>query len=460
MLIKFSVKNLFTRRRRSITCLAGISISIALFISIILVLKNAQSAFIKPLQEAGSDMIVQLQGEPCVWSIVKLPTNLNPIPLQVVAKIKSLNEVITADGALITWAFSAPGEYRQQRAQSPIVTSRNDTSQPAKNKSSGGQPCNTGTPGSFCETGEHPAKPADFKPIVVVGVNPESGEIGPIKKSEVKNIQGRSFTKDDNYVAILDKDFARTRGLKVGDSIDIGQRLDNIIVGIIDSGYDARVAGAQIFIPLKTAIEMTGRGDIVDIIFVKLKGGVDVNAVKQKIRKILGNDSATITTSEDYLSSVAGLSNLAHGLMLAVFFIVILISFLFISKTAFTSVLERSSEIGVLKAVGWRNQDVMRLIVLENSILGFLGGLIGSVLGYLVSFIYKANLSSALPYYLNPYPPCSQYLVKTLPSPNYGFPISIFLSTILLAVVIQVLSGVLAIRRVLKLWPIDAAMKL
>ena len=442
--------------------MAGISISIALFISIILVLKNAQSAFNKPLQEAGSDMIVQLQGEPCVWSIVKLPTDLNPIALNVIDKIKSLNEVLAADGALITWAFSAPGQFHTQQMQAPTAVSRNDipVPPPVKNKGSNAQPCDTGTPGSFCETGEHAAMPVSFSPIVVVGVNPEPGEIGPVKKSEVKNIQGRYFTKEDNYVAILDKDFARTRGLKVGDSIDIGLRLDNKIVGVIDSGYDARVAGAQIFVPLKTAIEMAGRGEIVDIIFVKLKSGVDVNALKQKLRKILGNEFATITTSEDYLSSVAGFSNLAHGLMLAIFFIVILISFLFIAKTAFSLVLERSNEIGVLKAIGWRNRDITRLITMENLILGFLGGLIGSVLGYLASFIYKANLSSVLPYYLNPYPPCSQHLVKTLTVSNYGFPINILLLTILLAVVIQTLSGALALRKILKISPVDAAAKL
>ena len=49
-MIKFSIKNILTRRRRSIATLAGISISIALFISVILILKSAQGAFRIPLQ--------------------------------------------------------------------------------------------------------------------------------------------------------------------------------------------------------------------------------------------------------------------------------------------------------------------------------------------------------------------------------------------------------------------------
>ncbi len=432
MLIKFSIKNLLTRRRRSLASLAGISISIALFISVILILKSAQGAFKKPLQEAGADMIVQLQGEPCVWSIVKLPTDINPIPAKLIVKIKSLDEVVAVDGALIAWAFPIPSQSQMQKIQDSTDISRKDIPALKKENNLEKEPCETGPAGSFCKTGEHTAGPSNFSPIVVVGVNPEPRELGPITRSDLKNIQGRYFTKrkEDDYAVILDKDFARTRNLKLEDDIDIGSRPGNKVIGIIDPGYDAKIAGAQVFMPLKSAVGMVGRGDIVDIIFVKLKGGVDTAVVKQKIRKALSNDDVTITTSKDYLSSVAGFSLLAQGLMLAIFFIVILISFLFIAKTAFSSTLERSSEAGILKAVGWRNQDIIKLIIMENSILGFFGGLIGSFLGYLASFIYKVNLISVLPYYLNPYPPCSQHLVKnTLQSPGV-FSISIFLLTI------------------------------
>ena len=465
MLFSFSVKNLLTRRRRSLASLAGISISIALFISVILILRSAQGAFRKPLENAGSDMIVQLQGEPCVWSIVKLPTDLNPIPFKLIDKIRSLDEVVAVDGSLITWAFSAPSKPQGQKTQDPSGTSHENISVSKDGKNSAAQPCDTGPVGSFCTTGEHGSpgnagSPGNFSPIVVVGVNADLQDIGPIKKNDLKNIKGRYFTKEDSYSVILDKDFARTRNLKLEDSIDIGPRLGNKVIGIIDPGYDAKIAGAQVFIPLKVAMEMAGRGDIVDIIFIKLKGGVDINAVKEKIKKALANDAVTITTSGDYLSNVAGFSFLAQGLMLAIFFIVILISFLFIAKTAYGTVLERTGEIGTLKAVGWLNRDIIKLIVTENYILGFLGGLIGSLLGYLVSFIYKVNLVSALPYYLNPYPPCSAYLVKTLTAPRPEFSISIVLLTILLAVIIQSLSGLLATIRILKLTPVNATRRL
>lgn len=446
-LIKFSIKNLFSRHRRSLASLTGIVISVALFVSVILVLKNAQSAFKRPLAEAGADMIVQLQGEPCVWSIVKLPTNLNPIPFKFMDKIKSLNEVVAVEGALITWAFPVSSQVQVPGA-------------PKEGKVLAGAPCETGPVGSFCNTNDPVVGPANFSPIVVVGVNPNPENLGPIKSSDLKSIQGRYFTKEDNYAVILDKDFARTRNLKLEDSIDIGPRLGNKIIGIIDPGYDAKIAGAQVFIPLKVAMEIAGRGDIVDIIFVKLKGGVDTAVVKQKIKKALSNDFVTITTSVDYLSSAAGFSLLAQRLMLAVFFIVVLIAFLFIAKSALALVLERSNEIGILKAIGWGNKDIIKLIIMEDVILGFFGGLIGSLLGYLVSSVYKINLISVLPYYLNPYPPCSQHLVKNALVPVGSFSINIFLWTILITIIIQSLFGLLTTIRILKLTPIDAIRKI
>jgi len=464
-LFRFAVKDILTRRRRSITSLAGISISIALFISVILVLRSAQEAFRKPLQEAGSDMIVQLQGEPCVWSIVKLPTDLNPIPFKFIDKIRALDEVVAVDAALITWAFPLSSLSQAQKAQDPSGFSHKE-----EPLSKGGDdpaaaaPCETGPAGSFCATDEQGGLKSNissnFSPIVVAGVNPEPGELGPVKQEDLKNIQGRYFTKEDNYAVILDKDFARSRNLKLEDDFDIGPRLNNKVIGIIDPGYDAKIAGAQVFVPLKVAMEMAGRGDIVDIIFIKLKGGVDGEIVKQKIKKALGNDSVTITTSRDYLSSVAGFSFLAQGLMLAIFFIAILISFLFIAKTAFGSTLERSSEVGILKATGWRDKEIIKLFVTENSILGVLGGLSGCLLGYLASFVYRVNLPSALPYYLNPYPPCSQHLVKNTLQAQAVLPLNILLLTVLLAVLVQSASALIAAIRLLKLTPADATRRL
>ena len=464
MLIQFAIKNLVTKKRNSLVSLVGVVISVALAISVILVLRSAQASFVRSLEGSGADIIVQLQGEPCVWSLVKLPQNLNPISIKKMDEIEALDEVGAIEGSLITWAFSTPPPIRSQEIESSTETEKLQGIMVAISKGElEGQPCNYAPEGSFCDLETKPGNldisTADFRPIVVTGINPELKNIGPINETDLNSLEGRFFTKEDNYVTILDKDFARTRNMKVGGNVDLGQR-NFIVIGIIDSGREAKIAGAQAFIPLKTAIEITGRGNIVDIIFIKLKGGVELNAVRKKIQKILGDGNATITTSNDYLSTISSFASLTQGFSLAIFFIVLLISLVIIIKTTLASVFERSREIGILKGIGWLNKDITRVIIIENFIIGLLGSIIGSICGYIASFIYKANLSSVLPNYLNPYPPCSQYLAKSTIQISMQFPVNIFLLVIFLTVTIKSLSGYLASKKILKLSPAEAIRKI
>ncbi len=458
MLLKFAIKNLLTRRRRSIVSIAGISVSIALLVSTMLILKSARGAFEKPIKDAGADIIVQVQGEPCVWSVVKLPQNLNPIPIETLDKLRSMDEIASAEGSLIVWAFSSSPHSQTQAMQKGSNMQAQEILEGIATGKLEGEPCDHGTPGSFCGAegggGGAGGMSADFSPIVVAGINPEAKDLGPLNASYAQNLEGRYFSKDDTYVAILDKDFARTKNLKPGDNFDLGQRYFKII-GTVDAGRDAKIAGAQAFVPLKTAIDMTGRGNIVDIIFIKLKGGASPDLTKEKIKK-LTSQNATITTSNDFLSAIAGLTNLTHSLMLAILFITLFFSFLFIIKTSFGSVLERSSEIGIFKAIGWKDKNINALIFIENCILGTAGGIIGSAGGYIASLIYKVNLPSVLPYYLNPYPPCSQYLAKNALHISTQFSADIFLLAISLAIAIQSFSGFFASNKILKRPPADA----
>jgi len=199
------------------------------------------------------------------------------------------------------------------------------------------------------------------------------------------------------------------------------------------------------------------------MIFIRLKSMAGIDSVKQEIRKITHNENATITTSNDYISVIAGVSKFIQQLMLVMFFIVILMSFLFIVKIAFGSVLEQAKEIGILKAIGWQDRNVISLMIVENSILGFIGGASGAIFGLAISYLYKTNLTSLLPYYLNPYPPCSQYLAKnsiqssSMPMLDI---ISIFVSVILVVMLIEVAMGFIASKKILKLTPADAINKL
>ncbi|MBN1644541.1 FtsX-like permease family protein, partial [Candidatus Woesearchaeota archaeon] len=56
-----------------------------------------------------------------------------------------------------------------------------------------------------------------------------------------------------------------------------------------------------------------------------------------------------------------------------------------IMNTMYTTVLERTREIGIMKSIGATNRNVLLLFLIESGILGFSGGLVGVFLGFLIS---------------------------------------------------------------------------
>ena len=79
------------------------------------------------------------------------------------------------------------------------------------------------------------------------------------------------------------------------------------------------------------------------------------------------------------ISGISGISLLVGGIGIA--------------NTMYTSVLERTREIGVMKAIGARNSDVLYIFLIEAGMLGLLGGIIGVLLGLGAAFLasYSAN---------------------------------------------------------------------
>jgi len=56
-----------------------------------------------------------------------------------------------------------------------------------------------------------------------------------------------------------------------------------------------------------------------------------------------------------------------------------------IANTMYTAVLERTREIGVMKAIGAKNSDILTIFLIESSLIGLIGGIIGMILGVLIS---------------------------------------------------------------------------
>lgn len=128
-------------------------------------------------------------------------------------------------------------------------------------------------------------------------------------------------------------------------------------------------------------------------VMVRAEKGANVDEVKQRILEAGDYDAQTFA---DMRTSVMQVVNIVQYGLMGFGALAILASIFGIINTQYISVLERTSQIGLMKALGMRRRDVSRLFRYEAAWIGFLGGVIGVGAAYLVTLLNPviANLLS------------------------------------------------------------------
>jgi len=190
------------------------------------------------------------------------------------------------------------------------------------------------------------------------------------------------------YDVLVDDLFAQSKHAKVGDTIEI---LNNKfrICGIVERGK-----GARKFVPLSTLQDLIGARDKATIFYLKLDDPATVESVIGEIKAVPGMEHYVATSMASYLammttSNYPGLSTFID----VVVGISVIIGFIVIFQAMYTAVMERTREIGILKAMGASKLYIVN-VVLRETVLLALGGI---VLGIAVSLAARAGLARKFP---------------------------------------------------------------
>ena len=189
---------------------------------------------------------------------------------------------------------------------------------------------------------------------------------------------GRPFEGPDE--AIADDIIAQTRHLKVGSQITL---LDHAftVCGIVAHGK-----GARYFIPIRTAQEIAGAEKRVSMFYVRSKG--DTEAARAQILKLLPEYSVRSLAEYVTLMTSSNLPQLRPFTRTMVA-LGIVVSFLVVLLNMHTMVLERTREVGILKALGFSRLDIVRMLLGETLILTLMGTGLGIALTFLTQAILK-----------------------------------------------------------------------
>jgi putative ABC transport system permease protein len=193
---------------------------------------------------------------------------------------------------------------------------------------------------------------------------------------------GRPFAASDE--AIADDIVAQSRHLKVGDMVTLLNH-PFTICGIVAHGK-----GARFFIPIKTAQEIAGAEKRVSVFYVRSKG--DTEGTRAQILKLEPNNRVRSVAEYMTLMNSSNLPELKPFIKTMVG-IGMVISFLVVFLNMHTLVLERTREIGILKALGFSRVGIARLLLGETLALT----MAGSAFGIALTFLTKGILVQTVP---------------------------------------------------------------
>ncbi|MEA1965976.1 MAG: ABC transporter permease [Euryarchaeota archaeon] len=172
--------------------------------------------------------------------------------------------------------------------------------------------------------------------------------------------------------------------VKIGDKIEIKEQGFKVI-GIMEE-IGNRDDDMTIVMSLDDAEDLFSVSNEYDFFFVKVKEGADPEDVAERIRdrldKLRGEEDFTVMTAAQLSETVGGILSAVSAVLIGIGAISLLVGGVGIMNTMYTSVVERTREIGIYKALGAENNTILMLFLVESGLIGVIGGLIGVVLGF------------------------------------------------------------------------------
>jgi putative ABC transport system permease protein len=232
--------------------------------------------------------------------------------------------------------------------------------------------------------------------IYLVGADFSAKSVDYMKTIDgMKVDEGRYLTNADKYNALIARPEAQEgfkHEIKKGERLTI-DGIDFTIVGFNPkSGNPAQ--DKKLLIPMATLRDMYPIDKEVNLITLKARDGYNVtqvaNDVKTRLRRDHGlkegEEDFTVQTADQVMKTFLGIIGVVQTVLSGIAAISLVVGGLGIMTTMYTSVLERTNQIGIMKAVGAKNSDILILFLFEAGMLGLAGGIIGVLLGLFISF--------------------------------------------------------------------------
>jgi len=261
---------------------------------------------------------------------------------------------------------------------------------------------------------------------------------------------GRLIQEGDSGVVLIGSDFGANKEFEknfvVGKKIKInGKEFE--IMGVLKKMDSIQLNGMMIM-PTKDLQNLLQIKNEYDLIVAQVEDKNKIKIVSEQVQEKLrrdrnenlGEETFTVQTPLQALSGVNTILNIINIIVVGIACISLFVGGVGIANTMYTSILERTKEIGVMKAIGAKNSDILWIFLIESGLLGLVGGIVGALIGILIA-IGISNIANS-------------FLGENL----FRIQINYFLlfGAVLFSFVVGVLSGVLPAIQASKLKVVEA----
>ncbi len=286
--------------------------------------------------------------------------------------------------------------------------------------------------------------------LTVTGINPDDivavfGET--IQREEVDGMMaGRDLRENDKQACEIGYSIAYDyfdQDIGVNDRLTInGSKFR--VVGVLEKqgGFRAETDSA-IYVTTRDSITILDNEDISQI-FVRVRNIEDAEHIADEIEERIDDNhklddftsAMTMGSAIEQLESVFGILQVV---LIALASISLIVAAMGIMNTMLMSVMERTHEIGVMKAIGAKNRNILTLFLLEAGTVSLIGGLCGCVLGVLAARAISFGIQTAF-----------DVAIVAVVKPE------VLLGGVTVAVVVGMLSGLYPARKASKMSPVEA----
>lgn len=282
--------------------------------------------------------------------------------------------------------------------------------------------------------------------LSITGVDPQVWQY----MTTLKTQSGRLLEPSDKYVAVIGSGVASgiyDQDIGVNQVITVNGKAVRVVGILSEEGEGDR----GIYMPIDGAVTLIddAQNGVYDSITVKAKSEDAVDNLTEDIvdklmisRHIVNDDDRdfSVSASKSMAESVTEMTSSMTLFLSAIAAVSLLVGAVGIANTMFTSVLEKTKEIGTMKAIGAKNRDILMIFLFNSAMVGLVGGILGDILGACVSTLF---------------PMLGLQMMGGGSSSVYFAP-DLMAMGLVLAVLIGVISGVVPAYRASKLKPVDA----